>query len=468
MSHDRSRVRTRAYTSKTPADQQSTPVTNAPPTSTPAAGTPREVLQEVLGHPSCTLPSPIAMAAIDNADTDMDTMADPRDEGLPRTTGQEAPSPATAQDMLEFMVQGFHRISDAITTGQQQMEAVGRLNERLKQEMDQRDASTNLSRSTTTAGDPLVTAMIQPMVIKSANKVGPCDGSDTTKVLKWLRKLDAVPSPLDTALVAAEGAVAEYIQSRRDQGLRWTQLRRELAHKFISPAFEKMQRRALHSLQQRPDETVGQYAYEFGRTKEEAYPEGGEEEEMVEAFLSGLHDRRLAEEVGKADPRSLQDAIDLLEKEQKNKDRLRPKPAAKKGKVASLTEGDVRATIAAELEKGLASLQDKFMQGVTATTTQAKPPAQGGGGPRTAVECYRCRKKGHFARDCRVNLAPKPPQITPKAPKEKCERCRQTTHTVRNCRAGPPKKPCYCGGSHWLYDCPERKKRSAGQATQGN
>ena len=49
----------------------------------------------------------------------------------------------------------------------------------------------------------------------------------------------------------------------------------------------------------------------------------------------------------------------------------------------------------------------------------------------------------------------RPAQPAPKQtlPKEKCERCRQMTHTIKTCRAGPPKKTCYCRGSHWLYKC---------------
>lgn len=57
------------------------------------------------------------------------------------------------------------------------------------------------------------------------------------------------------------------------------------------------------------------------------------------------------------------------------------------------------------------------------------------------------------------------PQKTSQVPKPKfqfkkksvhCERCRLKNHVVQSCRAGPPTKPCYCGASHWIYDCPLR------------
>ncbi|ELU17751.1 hypothetical protein CAPTEDRAFT_26451, partial [Capitella teleta] len=69
--------------------------------------------------------------------------------------------------------------------------------------------------------------------------------------------------------------------------------------------------------------------------------------------------------------------------------------------------------------------------------------------------CFRCGKPGHFSRECRTKNTSVPPVKTmhQNASGQTCHRCRRPGHTFKNCRAGPPRSPCYCGGSHWLFDC---------------
>lgn len=51
---------------------------------------------------------------------------------------------------------------------------------------------------------------------------------------------------------------------------------------------------------------------------------------------------------------------------------------------------------------------------------------------------------------------PQPVQTTSMV---RCERCKRDTHMTQDCRAPAPSRPCYCGGLHWNYDCPEKRNR---------
>ena len=155
------------------------------------------------------------------------------------------------------------------------------------------------------------------------------------------------------------------------------------------------------------------------------------QEAIVRTFLSGLLDRRLVESTTQKKPTTLKDALQLLEEAQATKDFLKPKT----GKAACLEEDPTYTLLADKMDKVLdqgkeiAALKAK----VAAATQPQKSPAWGDGGPQKAIECYCCRKKGHIASECRVNLSNfRPAQMAPiqSLPKEKCKRCWETTHPV--------------------------------------
>ena len=141
----------------------------------------------------------------------------------------------------------------------------------------------------------------------------------------------------------------------------------------------------------------------------------------------------------------------------------------------------------------LAEAQKETTQQIAALVTSRPPTTPPTGGPpqprpprdNSNIQCFRCQNYGHFAKECRMpREVPLPPdprrqqkprsgpprdgndsrpaqrnrnRQDPRDDRDRCNRCRQLGHFVRNCRACPPRKPCYCGGSHWLYDCPERR-----------
>ena len=304
-------------------------------------------------------------------------------------------------------------------------------------------------------------------------KVGHCNGADPDKTLKWLRAVNTTNCPLDLAKATAEGPLADHIKRCKGD---WPLVRREIADNFISAAFEQHQRDVLRAFTQRPGEPITTYNYEFNALVKEGYPTLPEDQsDLVRLYLSNLANRGMAENLVQNDTiNTLEDAMRLAQQKAKAGERLMPRsaPKGRTAEVSTLPSPELTAvTKALEAVAALANdiaKDQQEMKGQVAALTESsrkpapreraaqQPPAQRHR-PTRNDKCHRCGKYGHFAADCRQPLPQK--QGHPQQPSSltKCERCRRTDHQTRNCRAGPPSRPCYCGGLHWTYDCPENR-----------
>lgn len=304
----------------------------------------------------------------------------------------------------------------------------------------------------------------QAITERDVRKVGTCDGSDSDKTLRWLRLTSTVTYPFEIARLTAEGPLAAFLAKRKTKD--WPTIRQKIAEMFISAAFQQNQREALERLSQRSGESLTKFNHEFQLLLQEAYDElPMDQEGLIRAYLSAIDDRRLAMSVLNGDrPTTLQEAVKAAIKKDRAKGLLKPK---KTGKASELTPINLTTPEMSALTRAVEALvqSNHDLHGQVAeikTATQTKPKVEKG-----PVKCYRCGKPGHFARECQTKV-PSTQQREEKTFLAKCDRCRQTTHTIRECRAGPPKKPCYCGGSHWLYDCPARRMAAQPQQNQGN
>lgn len=135
------------------------------------------------------------------------------------------------------------------------------------------------------------------------------------------------------------------------------------------------------------------------------------EEMLVFAFVHGINDKEIATVLKKLNPKSLDEAFNLIKKESKSNAQSGESPSFMKLQ----EEEDVyqKVNILSEkilvLERRIQELEnkDKHLEQASKSHT------------RREVKCFKCDKIGHFARNCKRDV--------------KCQKCQRKGHLAKNC-----------------------------------
>lgn len=326
---------------------------------------------------------------------------------------------------------------------------------------------------------------------RDIKRIGECDGLDATKTLKWVRRVSETQEPLEVARATAEGPLAKTVVAEED----WDELKQIVLTKHVSPVFPLQQREKLAKLKQGKQNWLA-YNEEFEQIVLEAYPDGLPKDQLplVKAYVNGLTNDTVGFEILKREPDTLQEAKDIAQAHQKFS-------ALMGGAKSNVSVEQKANSDLSQIAKGLESLlqsQHDLEKKVNECAAPAKTPKASHDRPkstqknvqapqardnqnRASFTCYRCGKPGHIARYCRApaqapNVAspqqkyqqlPPPNQYNQQVQNQrqqrtsmsndKCARCRRPDHTVQNCQAPAPRRNCFCGKPHWVYDCPGRR-----------
>ena len=188
-----------------------------------------------------------------------------------------------------------------------------------------------------------------------------------------------------------------------------------LARRFNDHGLPETYRASLMTLRKQPKETLEEYASRVHRTVTKAYPgiAGSKlaDDLTIENLVGGLLDSNLVYDVLTKKPRTVQEAIDLIQWHESCKGTQRKKIGLKQVSVEEPGLGTKkpqpnvrrvdgkRFVTEEQLVQFGKDLKDDLVKEVKQACQGIRQPRRNQG-PRANTECFYCHELGHFARDC--------------------------------------------------------------------
>ena len=244
--------------------------------------------------------------------------------------------------------------------------------------------------------------------------VTPYEG-EPKKFKEWVKSIEkyAVLTNLDNdkikrvAYQSSRGPVSDFIRRYQDGNpdSAWDDMKTELGNRFSEVVDANHAYMLLRKVHQKPGETVQVYAERLITLSEEAFPgQAGPaiQRQLIDIFIDGLLEDQLKMKILRDNPNTLDIAVTTATNEQNFKTRFNLRTRHRAPDEERMEVDHYRPVLRCFKcnKKGHRAKDCKIRQSVNAVQSQSNPPDY-----RKDMLCWYCQKKGHFKKDCRKRQA---------------------------------------------------------------